>query len=791
MRRYLPYILFAILVCIFLWKPIFTGKALLPGDYLAQMQPWSSVVKAANPEAQWNPLQWDAIAQFYPWRVFYARSMKSGHIPLWNPHQFSGTPFLANGQSAVLYPFNLVFLALDPITAFTFFAALHLFLAQVFMYWLMRELGATVVGAIVGAIVFTFSAFMVLWLELPTFVSVAVWLPLVLLLIHRAVERRSAFYGMLAGTGVALAFLAGHFQIAFYVGLTAMFWWLWKLIATWRAEGQLETVLRVVVPFVAFALTAGLIAAPQVLSTQELAMNSHRVRAVTPEGYARFLSNAVEPYRLITAFVPDFYGNPSKDNYYLLGPIGDHIGSAADYMEFGLYAGVLPLLLALVGFTRIHRQPHVGFFAVLAVFALLSATGTPLNAPFYFLIPGFSALGGPNRILMLYLFGIAGLAGFGMDCLLEQGAERGVWRGRETNVGFLKGLLALHVVIFSGLAARIGAERFLQSVSASQPMQGFESPVYVVLLIASGTLVVLRTANRIGRSVFGVVAVALVVVDLFAFGINYNPTCDRAKVYPDTPLTKELQQLTKNGQRIAPINPRWSLFQTPKAILPPNAAMVYGLYDVQGYDSLFTRAYKNAMDKAEGVDSSPIENGNMVLQKGLPGAFTHARYLLTQRDEHVTEADRGGEHPIPPLLVVDGIRVYTTEGVFGGLWAGYHREVPRAQAFMWNLPTVWRGPNRIHVDQLRPPDRYYAALPVEYVCFDTLRYPGWVARSAGEVVEMSQRQDRLEVDGQIRRGLEFSFEPFTFRFGLFLMLVGVGALAGVGTYRCLCARKAK
>jgi len=89
-------VLFAVLVCVFLWRPIFTGRALLPGDYLAQMAPWktvdsrqSSVVSqdsqhpelvegSGNPGPQWNPLQWDAISQFYPWRVFYARSMRSG-----------------------------------------------------------------------------------------------------------------------------------------------------------------------------------------------------------------------------------------------------------------------------------------------------------------------------------------------------------------------------------------------------------------------------------------------------------------------------------------------------------------------------------------------------------------------------------------------------------------------------------------------------------------------------------------------------------------------------------------
>ena len=149
-RRAYPYALFLILVCVFLWRPIFAGRALLPGDYLAEMKPWNTVVKPSASSPQWNPLQWDAIAQFYPWRVLYARSMSSGKIPLWNPYEFHGTPFLANGQSAVLYPPNVVFLLFDPITGFTVFAALHLFLAAVFTYMLLRALGCRELGAMTG-----------------------------------------------------------------------------------------------------------------------------------------------------------------------------------------------------------------------------------------------------------------------------------------------------------------------------------------------------------------------------------------------------------------------------------------------------------------------------------------------------------------------------------------------------------------------------------------------------------------------------------------------------------------
>ncbi|MCE5200639.1 MAG: YfhO family protein [Armatimonadota bacterium] len=691
MARFAPYALFLILVCIFLWRPIFTGQALLPGDYLAQMSPWNSIVKPSTPTPQWNPLQWDSIAQFYPWRVFYARSMHSGHLPLWNPHQFCGTPFMANGQSAVLYPGNLLFLIFSPITAFTVFAALHLFLAAAFTYALMRELKCGALGGIVAAICYAFSAFMVLWLELPTFISVAVYLPLTLLLINRSVDRRSIFYAMLAGGTLALAFLAGHFQIAFYVALAATMWWVWKIAVLWRAEGQLYAAVHGVAPFVVFIIIAALIAAPQVITSQELAANSHRVREVTPEGYARFIANAVQPYRLITAFVPDFFGNPSRNTYFL--------GSAADYMEYGLYIGILPLMLALMALGRIRKRPYIGFFALLSLFAILSAVGTIVNAPFYYLIPGFSALGGPNRVLILYFLAIGVLAGFGIEYFTEHCNEQINWRGKSIALGKLASLVVFVVIAVLFAVTNTIAVGFVQKISSQSfpSALGLGGNVFVAFLLVSLLLLLARSGGRLGRTVFACTAVALIAADLFAFGINYNPICDRSKVYPNTPLTKKLQSIAKNS-RIAPINSHWSLYKTPDTILPPNAAMVYGLYDVQGYDSLFTREYQKNLALIEDIDPSPPENGNMLLVRQLtPDLGNIAGIVLTR--EPVLELPGGWTS----LGVVNSVHLYRTT----------------------KFRSLKSEPSRV------------------------------------------------------------TFEPFTFRLGLFLMLIGVAALCGVGVHRLL------
>ena len=88
-------------------------------------------------------------------------------------------------------------------------------------------------------------------------------------------------------------------------------------------------------------------------------------------------------------------------------------------------------------------------------------------------------------------------------------------------------------------------------------------------------------------------------------------------MYPVTPGIKYVQERVGH-ERIVPINKFWNLNVPPPAVLPPNAGMVYGLRDAQGYNSLLTGQYKQfantlARPNPDGsMDASPPEVGNMV-----------------------------------------------------------------------------------------------------------------------------------------------------------------------------------
>src|SRR5258706_7639440 len=46
----------------------------------------------------------DLVGQFYPIQYYIQQSVRSGTLPLWNPHQFIGQPIAGNPQTALFYP---------------------------------------------------------------------------------------------------------------------------------------------------------------------------------------------------------------------------------------------------------------------------------------------------------------------------------------------------------------------------------------------------------------------------------------------------------------------------------------------------------------------------------------------------------------------------------------------------------------------------------------------------------------------------------------------------------------
>lgn len=650
---------------------------------------------------------WDGVAEFYPWRFFYAETLKSGFLPLWNPHQFCGTPFLANSQSAVFYPPNLLFCVFPSPQAFGVSVLLHLSLTGVFAYAYLR-FGALKLGwaaSLLGAAAWQFCHWQVAWLALPTFLCVSAWLPLALLLADRAAAEPTALRSVPLGLCLGLMLLAGHLQIALYgfglITAYALFRLLPRLKSDWRRLLGCA------------ALTAALafgLAAPQLLPVVELARLGHRAGGpATWEAYQGYVRLAAPSVNLVTMLLPGFFGSPTRGTYWGVGLNG----GPGEYMENACYSGVLTLLLALVGVIATwHRNGATRFFTLSAAVALLLALGTPLNALLFFGIPGFAQTGSPGRILVLWSFCVPMLAAIGTQSLLQ--AERIHSVGKAAAALIVLALLTLGYAVFwirghapaGTLAANLSAESDLWRVP-------------VGILLGATAAYWLWKRGSLKTPALGGVLAALVALDLLAAGLGFNRTTPAQNVYPTTPLIAYLQARSGEG-RIMPLNHRWSLYDPPPAVLPPNAATVYGLNDIQGYDSLLTGRYFQFAGAMDSGSPAPPENGNMVFTSGYQSPEAQAaaaRFLVSRtplRDArlrlqiqengvsvyenaaalpHVRDA--GGAalavKPDPPTrLTAEGNRQTTAVTVADQWYPGWHAWVNGNKADVTPEPYVFR-----------------------------------------------------------------------------------------------------
>jgi hypothetical protein len=130
----------------------------------------------------------DTATGFYPWYAHLGEQLRGGHIPMWNPFQFAGTPFAGDPESGWAYLPAMVLFTILPLTAAAdSFLTFHVLLAGLSTYALARSLGVPSIGALVSAIAYSFSGFF-FGHNICCFAysTVAAWLPVGLLGIERA-----------------------------------------------------------------------------------------------------------------------------------------------------------------------------------------------------------------------------------------------------------------------------------------------------------------------------------------------------------------------------------------------------------------------------------------------------------------------------------------------------------------------------------------------------------------------------------------------------------------------------
>ena len=103
----------------------------------------------------------DNLLQNYPLRVLVGRSLSSGHLPLWNPTIWSGTPLLAGFNAGALYPLSILFAVLNANVAWALGQIATYWLAATGIYVLCRHYRLRPLACFLAGISFAFAGAMV------------------------------------------------------------------------------------------------------------------------------------------------------------------------------------------------------------------------------------------------------------------------------------------------------------------------------------------------------------------------------------------------------------------------------------------------------------------------------------------------------------------------------------------------------------------------------------------------------------------------------------------------------
>ncbi|MBP1746274.1 MAG: hypothetical protein H6Q54_889, partial [Deltaproteobacteria bacterium] len=156
----------------------------------------------------------DLAAFFIPPRYLWVSLVKSFQVPLWNPFNYSGIPLLATLQPGVFYPPHLLYFLFPFNIAWNWIIILHFFLAAVTTYSLLRHLKASSGGAILGAITFTLSGYLISIHNLLTHLLAVAWFPIIIVYFLRYFEKDSMKFLVLTSIFLAVQFFAGAPEIS-------------------------------------------------------------------------------------------------------------------------------------------------------------------------------------------------------------------------------------------------------------------------------------------------------------------------------------------------------------------------------------------------------------------------------------------------------------------------------------------------------------------------------------------------------------------------------------------------
>lgn len=556
-----------ILLSFVFFRPVFVnGKLPIPADTIVGLYyPFRDFYSMDYPNGIpfKNFLITDPVRQQYPWRELSMSILKRMELPLWNPYSFSGTPLLANFQTAAFYPLNVLFLFLDFKIAWTVLVILQTFLASFFLFLFLSCFKLSRWAKLFGSVSYAFSGFSVAWMEWGTIGHLSIWLPLLLFSKEKLLINFSWKWILVFVFAECAAIFAGHLQIYFYFFLVSNIYLLVRIfqILSKKLRGLdlFKSMLRKYVFFIFLGILVLCLTSIQVVPTFQFISHSARnfdQGNITQPGWF------IPWQHLIQFVIPDFFGNPTTLNYWGVWNYGEFIG----------FVGIIPLLFTVYALFFRHDKKTFFFGTIFFLSFVFSLPTFVAFLPYILKVPLLST-SQPTRLLFVTNFSLGILTALGFDNYYK---SREKWRIFYPLffIGFIITLIYLSTYFLN--TNIFGLQ---ENINVARRNSIFPTGIF---LFSSFVLVVnLLTKNKKMPHILIGLLFFITIFDLFRFGEKFTPFTDKALLFPNTKTIDFLKNNLGN-HRIMSVDSR---------IMPPNFSVIYRLQSIEGYDPLFLLRY--------------------------------------------------------------------------------------------------------------------------------------------------------------------------------------------------------
>jgi len=789
---------------VILYGPSLSGKKiLLPLDLLKLPRYYLPVTSETRGYVAENNSLADVILSIDLRRRYAAEQVRSGRLPLWNPMNYCGAPFIGANNTAVFSPFLVVDYLFPSSKTIAWVQLLKSLVGGIGTYLFMRRaLRLSFWPAALTAWAFPLIGFLILWRGYPPS-FVAVWLPWFLLATDATVRRPLGWGPIGLAITTAFLLLSGHAGVAAHSLLASG---MYATVALVDAKGR--QVLRLSSLGVAAALVGGwglgfLLSAPQNLTTVEYLKLSRRV-ARREGGRVEFPS--VGPAALPLLIMPYYYGSWLRGSLYI-APGGDYqqgiyVAPNARSEEAAMgYAGLLMALFAApwAVASRRHRVQVFGWLFI-GIFALGHTLGIPGFGWLFHVFP--LRLLQNNRFVFVTAFAVLVLAAVGLEMLIrrwnaekdEQSTDRSMSQHLWAAVPIVLlvlvgGWCLMRMVIVPEPIVRLGSSPAVPATTYAT-IKGWFTAQYLVsaVLCAIGLAawyVILRSNWR--PTWLPATAAALLVGELVYNAYGVSPQVDPALDYPPLPALQKLAEAPPG--RICGYN-----------CLPACLNQTHGLYDIRGYDGAGPRYLMELFERCElRVDGKIVDNHNLRgsqwfipppaspildmlnlryrIHRGRPPAdveplFVDVDYWVLESETFLPRVyvPRRYEPELDPERTLDRLDRPDFDArqlaLVAAPLAASVNEVDGEATILKETP------DSVTIDvTMRTPG---------LVVLADLWFPGWEAYYKGESVEILRTNHALrgvELPAGTGR-LVFRYRPATFRHGLWLAVLALAVIAG-------------